>query len=106
MQAIDSLLSSEYIRASQFLQQPSLIARAALEISRDPAANPRLPSIEAEMDEDGLALLEDELTPLVLGLKRTGHLSAAVRLLITAAAEEVKAGIRHGFLPAFCSPAI
>lgn len=95
-QAIDSLLSSEFIRASQFLQQPSLIAGIASEFSRDPDANPRLPTVAAQDEEDALLSLEDEMTPLVLGLKRTGHLSSAIRLLRSAAAEEVKVGIRQG----------
>ena len=97
MQAIDSLLSSDFIRAIQFLHQPGLIARVASAISTHPDAHPTLPALEAEEEEEGLITLEDELTPLVLGLKRTGHLSAAIRLMRSAAAEEVKAGIRQGF---------
>ena len=94
MQAIDSLLSSEFIRATQFLQQPGLIASVASAFSRDPGAHPTFPAVEVEKDEHASITLEDELTPLALGLKRTGHLSAAIRLMRSAAAEEVKAGIR------------
>lgn len=91
------MLSSEFIRASHFLQQPSLIAGVASAFSRDPDANPELPAVEAEQEEDASETLEDELTPLVFGLRRTGHLSAAIRLMRSAAAEEAKAGIRQGF---------
>lgn len=90
VQAIDSMLSTEFIRTTQFSAQPRLIAKIAsqadscskLELSDGPADIPESTS------------LEDELTPLVLGLKRTEHLAAAVRLMRSAAAEEVKAGIR------------
>ena len=47
--------------------------------------------LEIAAQEDSL---EDDLTPLVLGLKRTGHLNGSIRIMRTSAAEEVKAGIR------------
>ena len=49
--------------------------------------------------------LEDELLPLVLGLKRTGHLGDSIRIMRTSAAEEVKVGIRCT-IPKACSSSI
>lgn len=96
VQAIDSLLSSEFIRATQHHGQTVLINAAveqlpAISHSKD---HTLLASSLGFHEEGSLDSLEDELTPLVLGLRRTDHLSASIRLLRTAAGEELRAGVR------------
>lgn len=93
VQAIDTLLSTEFVRATQFFQQPGVVARIASQAGREPREH--LLSSSVLSPENNEESLEDELMPLVLGLRRTDHLAAAIRLMRSSASEEVKSGIRQ-----------
>ena len=94
-QAVDNLLSSEFLRSTQFHEQPAVMARIAASLRADgaPSAQRIMAEVAAEAAGEGNDL-DEELTPLILGLRRTDHLSATVRFMRAAAAQEVKAGIR------------
>ena len=95
LQAVDSLLSAEFLRSTQFHEQPAVMARIASSLRADGTAPAQRIMAEVAAGAPGEGNeLDEELMPLILGLKRTGHLSATVRFMRAAAAQEVKAGIR------------
>ena len=102
-QAVDNLLSSEFLRSTQFHEQPVVMARIAASLRADgaPSAQRIMAEFAAEVAGEGNDL-DEELTPLILGLRRTGHLSATIRFMQAAAAQEVKAGIRCASHLALC----
>ncbi|KAK9830219.1 hypothetical protein WJX72_010418 [[Myrmecia] bisecta] len=124
-EAVDELMASEFLRVTQLRSLDGAVDHVLQGLHQGPASNrssadgtpytssSRLPSLanasiavstsgpdlscypELALIQNDAEEMRDMLAPLVLGLKRTGRLSASLRTYREAVAIEVKQGIRE-----------
>lgn len=104
LQDVRELLIQEFVQATQM--EADTIHKIIFQLLEDRpfslAQAVAWLSESAKASQAGQSNLLERLTPIVLGLKRTGYLISSTQLLRKAAAEAVKSHIRQGCPGAAC----